>query len=276
MKLAIVLSTYNRCKKTKTALDGIIGSINKYDNAIRYHFFVCDDASSDGTCEMLNTYDYISVIHGTGKLFWCKSMHRAMQVAKAWDADFYLMINDDVEFNENVIEVMFSSYAQIGGIGGICGSTLDSNRLEFTYGGREKDNTPIVPTGSIQPCYWTNWNCFLIDREVVNIVGLIDSKYQHSFGDYDYSFRMNKAGIPVMVATDYVGTCDRNVIKNTFRSSDVSRFRRFKMLFSPKGMPILSYMHFNLNVNGKKYFLRYLWGYFSLIAYIMLGRDLNE
>ena len=133
----------------------------------------------------------------------------------------------------------------------------------------------MAPNQKLQQCSWANWNCFLVDREVVKNVGIIDGKYQHSWGDFDYSYRMGKKNYPIYLAIKSIGRCDRNGIEGTFRDTTIGKGKQLRKLFSPKGMPFYSYMRYHMRVYGRMGYIKYLYGYLSIIAYIILGKTLD-
>ena len=274
MKMAIIMCCYNRKKLTERSVQQLNKSVEKYPD-IHCKIYVCDDGSTDGTCEMLREeFNNVIYLKGSGRLYWCKSMHLAMKTAVQDMHDYYLMVNDDTDFKDNVIKIMMDSYQQAKETCGIVGA-MSFNKI-CTYGGRNIDNKLLLPNGKLQSCVLANWNCFLISREVVDRVGIIDEKYQHAYGDFDYSHRMLKAGIPIYVATEYVGEAQRNSEEGTFQDYTLKRFQRLRLLLSPKGMPIYSYFRYHIRSSGVKGLPRYIYGYLSVVGYIILKKEFKK
>lgn len=272
MKIAIIVSCYNRKAMTKRCLSQL------YRQAMEatehsFTFYIHDDASTDGTQEMIQKdFPDAILLCSQGGLYWCKSMHRAMAETVKEDYDIYLMINDDVNFEDNALEIMLQAYEDAGKPCGIVGATRKTASDEVSYGGRNQNGQLLIPNQELQQCVWANWNCFLVDRKIIDEVGIIDGKYQHSWGDFDYSFRMSKIGYPIYLATDYIGKCDNNSIEGTFRDTKLGKRKQLQKLFSPKGMPFYSYMRYHIRVQGCLGFFKYLYGYLSIIGYIVVGK----
>lgn len=269
--MAVISTVFNRKEKTRKAIASLQTALNGYD----YRFYICDDNSTDGTVEMLNQLDCpITIIKGNGNLFWSRGMYYAMKKASEDGADFYLMINDDVEFLPNAIEVMMSSYHMAKGHCGIVGSTQSLITGNITYGGRNLSNQQLIqPNGKLQECDLTNWNCFLIDDYIVKKVGLIDNFYEHGLGDFDYALRMKAAGIPAYVAVDCIGICESNKKSGTYHDRTVPRVKRFQSMISRRNMPIRSRWHYykkNFGVKGLKSFV---WPYIKCSLYILIRKD---
>lgn len=275
MKVCIMLACYNRRKITKKCLAELL---NQFPLLPTYEFevYVYDDCSNDGTSEMIQEeFPQIKLIIGKHGAFWCKSMYYLMNLVSKKEFDYYLMINDDVQFDKNALNIMFQSYNSAACSCGIVGSTRSAQTGMITYGGRDRSKKLLEPNGSLQQCHWANWNCFLIDKKVLSEVGIIDKKYQHSWGDFDYSYRMNKKGIPIYSAIDYVGTCEHNSLKGTFRDNTLKRGTRLKKLFSAKGLPIYSYFRYNIKTEGSRGLWKAIYGYASLIWYIVLNKKIE-
>lgn len=275
MEISILLTCRNRKEMTRKCIGELIKQLNEQESCL-FDIYVYDDGSTDGTYEMLrNEFQGLIVLRGDGTAYWCKSMYCLMDLAVKKKYDFYLMVNDDVQFKNQALNIVLNSYKMAGGICGIVGATSSVKTGEATYGGHSYDTTIISPNGKLQQCYWANWNCFLIDSEVLNRVGLIDGKYQHSWGDFDYSHRMKKRGIPVYLATDFVGECEVNSHKGTYKDNGISRCERLKKLFSPKGLPFYSYFRYNIRTEGVRGTFKAIYGYMSILAYIIFNKKID-
>lgn len=273
MKLAILLTCYNRKENTLHCIRKLIDQLE--GSSSDYQFYICDDASTDGTYEELKELlPQGIVVRSSGNLYWCKGMNMVMQMAVQDKYDFYLMINDDVDFYDDAINTMFETYHKVGKSCGVVGATQSMDGKSYTYGGKDINNKLILPSDSLNECVWANWNCFLIDHHVVENVGIIDNKYQHAWGDYDYSYRMRERKYPIVVTVRSIGRCDLNAKDGTYMDNRVGRFRRLKKLLSPKGQPFYSYMRYHMRVYGKRGIIKYIYGYISIIAYIFMKRQL--
>lgn len=270
-RIAIILTIYNRKDKTLCALN----SIGKATHDHSIQFYICDDGSTDGSSDaIMQKYPNSTIVYGDGNYFWSKGMHAAMQRAQKDDPDFYLMINDDVVFFDNALNIMLESHNMARKKCGIVGSTMSAKTNSISYGGRKSQGHQlVVPNGKIQLCDWANWNCFLIDRHVVEEIGLIDDYYEHGLGDFDYSLMMSKRKLPIYVATDYIGICENNSTKNTYHDSSLSPKKRIKSLFSKRNMPIKSRWHYywkHFRLRGIKPFL---WPYIKCLFCIIMRKD---
>lgn len=257
-KLAILLTCYNRKEQTLNCIEKLYSQ----NTTVNFEVFICDDNSTDGTLQAIRKkFPQVHIEQSVGNLYWTKGMHYVMEWSRRLNFTHYLMINDDVDFNLNMIEIMLNSYISANETCGIVGSTKSRKTGLHTYGGLKyegKKMNPIIPTENLQLCHLANWNCFLIDKEVLEQVGTIDKYYSHGLGDFDYSLMMFKKNIPIYVAPKYIGYCERNNIKNTYRDNSLSLFKRIRLLFSIKEIDLKSTYYFN-----KKHRGLFLFGYYN-------------
>lgn len=274
MKIAFLLTCYNRKDLTIRCLRKLQELIIKHPEH-QCHIIVCDDNSTDGTVQAIEKeLPDVEIIRTTGNNYWSRGMYIAMERAVKQKYHLYFMINDDVDFFDNMLDVMLDSYSRINVICGVVGTTLSRLSGQVTYGGRrgEFDLTFVMPQNEMQKCGVANWNCFLIPHQVIEQVGLIDKKYAHNLGDHDYSLRMGRANIPIYVAEDYIGYCELNGIGGTFRDPNLRRLERLKKLYGKKGIPLYSTMRFYRKNFGIFYCFLTIYNHCKVIKDIILGK----
>lgn len=275
MKLAVLLTCFNRKEKTLNCIKKLLPQLDS--SGYKYKIFICDDKSNDGSYESLKKLlpKHI-VLQSPGNFYWSKGMYTVMYMAAEQQYDYYLMINDDVDFFDNALSIMLSSYYKAGKSCGIVGSTVTKTDESLTYGGRMelRDPRPIAPQKNLIKCRYANWNCFLIDHSVIEKIGCIDGKYRHGYGDYDYSMRMGKKGIPIYTAVGSVGYCEKNKSENTFRDKTLTRRERLKKLTGPKGVPFFSYFRYHIKNEGIHRIPACLYGYSCYIIAILLKKEI--
>lgn len=275
VKIGVMLACYNRKEMTRNCVNALVKQLKECRDCL-FDIYIYDDGSTDGTYQMLRSeFQDLIVVKGKGNAYWCKSMYYLMNLAKEKEYNFYLMVNDDVEFDSHALATMLNSYELANCACGITGTTRSIKDNKGSYGGYDLNKNLIEPNGSLQECNWANWNCFLLDSKVLDKIGLIDGKYQHSWGDIDYSYRMNKKGIPIYVATAYIGNCEWPSEKMSYYDNNLKWQKRLQALFSPKGLPIYSYIRFHAKTEGIYGVIKALYGYASLIWYIVLNKKMD-
>ena len=256
----------------------------------------------------------IEVVRGDGGLYYSGGMRKAMEAAKGQelvmrcktdtscsqqdvykdqqdtscaqqngrgsdhDADYYVLVNDDVEFDAGVLDKLaempcaISSGNSIDGSKVIVGAMRDSSG-KCSYGGVKYYSgihyKQVGPDAADRTCDTFNANFVAVPRQVFNSVPIIDPVFIHSLGDFDYGLQIKKAGYRIEVTDHFVGTCNNNPSKGTWNDKTLGRVERMKRKESVKGAPAKQWFHF-LNKNfGPGYALLY-----SVTPYIriLLGK----
>ena len=230
MRIAVLMTCYNRCETTLTCLRALFAQ----RSAASLEVFLVDDCSPDRTGERVKAeFPLVNVIPGTGSLYWCKGMNLAWRTA-GMDHDAFLWLNDDVELKEDALAGLLADADATGWNGVLVGSFRDG-RGRMTYGVLENESW-VAPTGTPRLTDGDmSGNCVLVPRKVCEMVGIIAGDYSHGYGDYDYSARLRKANIPYYLASETCGICDDTKRARECALEAESLPERLKALFRPGG-----------------------------------------
>lgn len=251
MKIAVLITTYNRIEKTGACLQ----SLNKQQlpSNVVLQLFLTDDASSDGTADFVRkVYPDAHVFGGTGSLYWAGGMRYTWQQAQKHQPDFYLLLNDDTVLKDDAIAKLLKQCNNAAGLGevDICiGSTCDSESGEISYGGwkltakKSWKSARMHSIHSFEECDFGNANIMLVSKAVVQKIGILADHFTHSLADYDYTLKAKKAGFSVQVAPGFLGSCI-NDHGNNWKSSNTTLKERIRYLKSPKGLAYYEYLRF--------------------------------
>jgi len=255
MKIAVLLTCFNRKSKTRDCLQSFYIAISNIQD-VSFEIYLVDDNSNDGTPEMVGKeYPQINSIKSSGNLFWAGGMRLAWTTAikSGIDYDGFLLINDDVVFDihfwdkiEKTRQYVERSFNQKGIY---VLSTKDNISGRFSYGGYRLYNRifkhsyyRIEPSDNPQECQLANANIFYVSREVVNYIGILDSHFTHSLADFDYSLTAWEKKIPVFVCPGYGGYCiddHANVL-----DSSLPFFDRIRNLYAVKGLALNEHLYY--------------------------------
>lgn len=231
--ISVILTCYNRKDKTTACLTSLAEAYNRYNtqhqqSPIHLSIYLTDDGCTDGTADAveqlmkLHPTILLHIIKGNGHCYWAGGMRLAWNAAlKAKeDVDFFLLINDDTVLRAKVFEELLSAHQfalKNYGKGGLySGITCDINDPgHITYGGKQVSKSDIRATYTVvgqsaepQPVDITNANILMVDKNVVNELGIFYKGYIHGGADYDYSLLAHKHGFPVLLTAGICGECE--------------------------------------------------------------------
>lgn len=277
--IAVLLTCFNRKEKTRKCLETL-----QLDKHPECDVFLVDDGCTDGTGQMVkDMFPNVKVLKGDGSLFWNLGMRFAFQEAYKQKYKFYLWVNDDVVFEDDIIGKMVETFEKVASQNNsrkviVTGYTLDSSHKEITYGGYrlKKALMPIKlqmvqPSSKLEECDTFNGNCVLIPVEVVNIIGVNCEKYHHSQGDIDYGLSAKKVGCRIVLTNFPVGCCEKNEGARIWNDIHykASLSEKKKVMNSLRYRPKDEWKYFTKKFGGKRWFLRYYFSYIKL--YISAG-----
>jgi GT2 family glycosyltransferase len=215
MELSIILVSYN----TKDLLRQCLSSIYDQTRGIDFEVFVVDNASKDGTREMLDAeFSKLHVIKNDENLVFAAANNQAMRLASG---EFVLLLNSDTVIIDGAIQRTvgeMKNHSKAGILG--CrlvnpdGSPqLYSSRFPtiaqtfseafflyrivlFDSPGKE-DSRGNEDLG-LREVDFVCGAFMMIRRAVLELVGLLDERYFMYSEDTDFCFRVKKAGYEVL------------------------------------------------------------------------------
>jgi GT2 family glycosyltransferase len=203
--IAVLLTCHNRKDKTIECLTALYTQAG-LGELYTIEVFLVDDASTDGTGEAIkNQFPKVNIILGNGNLFWNRGMHLAWKTAIAIkDFDYYLWLNDDTFLFENAINNMLEVAEETQNQAAICGSTFSLENKKISYGGNSKQGALLIPNGSLQETFSFNGNVVLVPKFVYDKVGILDPRFPHAIGDFEYALRIRKNKLKSFISNDFV------------------------------------------------------------------------
>lgn len=249
-QVAILITVYNRKNVTLEGLRTLYVSIGVIGEAYDFDIYLVDDGSTDGTGEAIALeYPEVHIIKGDGSLFWGGGMLKAWRTAidSNVNYEYYVWYNDDSSLEPDAIKTLFDCSADDTIVtGAFC-----DNKGVVSYGGKDKNNILIAPTGIPQRVYYMNGNLVLVPKSIVDKMGVLDSKLRHGGGDFEYGLRARKNGFKIMLTPSYVGEANRHDEKiPKYCQSQYSMRQRVKYLKSPIYNPKLHF-YYNTIAHGK-------------------------
>ena len=198
---AVVL-TWNGAHLLPEALD----ALRRQDAPARLHLVVADNASSDGTRELLaRSYPEVEHLRLSENLGYGRANNEAMRRALEAGADFVALINNDVEAAPDWLRKLLEAAGAHPEAGLFAGTLLfrgeevvNSTGLEIDAFGRARDRDFRVPLSRLSredgPVAGVSGGAALLRVSLLRQVGLFDPAYFAYYEDVDLSLRAVQAG----------------------------------------------------------------------------------
>jgi GT2 family glycosyltransferase len=187
--------------------------------------------------------------------------------------DAYLFLNDDTILYQDALmrAVACARLCVAAGAPAIVvGSTRSPITGDHSYGGilrrfrgLELTLEQVLPHPLLSTqCDTMNGNFAIVPKEVAAVIGNVEKRFRHQFGDLDYGFRAKRAGFDVVVLPGYIGECHPNSRTGTWRDPSLPFAQRWANLTSPKGVPFSEWFLFTRRHYGWR------WPYYSISPYL--------
>ena len=270
MDIVALLTSHDRREMTVRCLTDFFGQ-TFHTARPDLRAVVVDDGSTDGTARAIEgEFEDARVIAADGSLYWARGMQLAESEATADHHPTHLLwLNDDVTLDATALECLLAA-ASAHRDAIIIGALRDPDTDRVTYSGvRQSSWHPlrtrlVEPAGEPVEADTFNGNVVLVPQPIYEALGSIDGGFSHAQADFDYGLRARRAGFRVVVAARTVGTCKRATRAGTFYDTTLSLRRRWRLVQSPKGLPMGSHARFLRRHGGR------LWPVFWAAPYVKL------
>ena len=183
-----------------------LAALRRLDAPARVRIVVADNASTDGTAELL-ARDFPEVEHLKlpGNLGFARANNEAMQRAIEGGAEFVALINNDVEVAPDWLRILLEAAEAHPEAGLFTGTLLfrgeevvNSTGLEIDALGRARDRDFRLPLSRLArpdgPVAGISGGAALLRTRLLREVGLFDPAYFAYYEDVDLSLRAARAG----------------------------------------------------------------------------------
>ena len=213
MSTAVVVVTFNRADLLVRMLDGLAAQTSPPQEVI-----VVDNASTDHTAAVLaaRTDLPLTVVSMTENLGGAGGFHRGVELAYAAGHDRIWLMDDDVVPAPDCLEVLLArpEPCLMAVREDLSGALVEKAAIRFdldnplairpkrasvdtTYASRA-EMPEVVPVENVA------FEGFMVNREVVEAIGLPDPSFFIFYDDVDFAVRARKAGFPIVAVRDAV------------------------------------------------------------------------
>jgi GT2 family glycosyltransferase len=249
--LAVCIAAFNRRERTLACLRALHGCT--LPEGLGLEVYLLDDASTDGTGAAVRAeFPAVTILQGTGSLFWAGGMRVAYGAALARDHAYYLWMNDDVvprpDALVRLVETERALCAEQGRHHLVSGGMWDSAGDAPSYGGYNlasrinpsRIDMVLPDPAEPRPIDLTNANMLLIPRAIARTIGNIPPWFTHTLADWDYGLRARRAGFGTTLAPGFAGECEANVPwRRRWHEAGLSLRQRYRAMLHPLALPFL-------------------------------------
>lgn len=265
MKIAVVILNWNGKKFLEKFLPNVIEYSSPYAEVI-----VADNASSDDSVEFMKThFPDVRVIINSENGGFSKGYNDAL---KQIDADYYCLLNSDIEVTPNWIEPvikLMESDDQIAvcqpklrsydepekfEYAGAAGGFIDKYGYPFCRGRlfteMETDNGQY---DDVKEVFWATGACMFVKAELYHKYGGLDEDFFAHMEEIDFCWRMKNAGYKVMYCPESIvfhvggGTLPKKSSKKTYLNFRNNIMLLYKNLPKRRLLPVF-FIRFILDI----------------------------
>ncbi|MDX1446767.1 glycosyltransferase family 2 protein [Lishizhenia sp.] len=210
-KVAVVILNWNG----KAYLEQFLPSVVKYSEG--HQIIVADNASTDDSISFLKAnYPSIDIIVNTSNGGFAKGYNDALKQVKA---DYYVLLNSDVEVTANWVDIMLEELESNSGCVGVqpkvlayhnksvfehagaAGGFIDKNYYPFCrgriFGDVEEDKGQY---DGVREVFWTTGACMLVNAKAYHEVGGLDEDFFAHMEEIDMCWRLKNRGYSFFAA----------------------------------------------------------------------------
>jgi GT2 family glycosyltransferase len=278
MDLTVTIASYNSCQITRQALE----SIRRETHGLDYEVIVVDNASTDGSAEMVaRECPWVRLIRNDRNLGFAAAHNAALAQSRG---RFLLVLNSDVLFIDNPAGKMIGRLREARPDVGIVGpqilnpdgSLAPSSRRRIFYSrrlvalsavnqsfpfgrllpmdqarrycgrllGRVHDN--FDPPAAAQEVEWIDGMCMMFRREVLEQTGLFDEQYYFDYENADLLIRVRVCGWRILfdpaISIIHLGGYSRRKVSRIMIESHRGQLIYFAK-YRPDCLPMLRRLH---------------------------------
>lgn len=205
--ICAVIVTYNRKDLLRECLEAVLNQTQKIDKII-----VVNNASTDGTTEMLKQYNQIKAINLTKNVGGAGGFFEGIKSAFESGYDWIWLMDDDVVPEKDALANLVDAFFKVGqDVGFLCSRVLDV-----------EGNSMNVPQLDVRPGinYYPQWETYLkngivkvrsctfvsllLPRDIVKLIGLPYKEFFIWGDDIEYTLRITNKKSGYLVGSSVV------------------------------------------------------------------------
>lgn len=205
MELSIVIVNFNTCQLLKDCLASVFNQTRDLD----FEVLVVDNASNDNSVEMVKKeFPTVKLITNFKNLGFAKANNLALRQSRG---EFILLLNSDTFVLDNAVTKMVKFMKENPDVGIVGPKLLNPDKspqpsigqflnlwASFLWLiGAERLGLTRSSPGKIRETDWVSGACFMVRREVLTRVGLLDENFFMYLEEMELCYRAKNAGFKI-------------------------------------------------------------------------------
>lgn len=272
MDVSIVIISYNTC----ALLQECLSSIYEKTMGVTYEIFVVDNASSDGSCEMVEMeFTEVCLIRNSENYGFAKANNQAIKKSRG---KYVLLLNSDTILDNNALQVMFE-FMEKHPRAAVCGPlllnadksvqrsidrhpTVTSLILRLSLG-VHRDRYRSLLRDKYHPSVfgysksyqvsdgWLTGAALMIRKAAFEDIGLFDEQYFFAMEDADWGFAASQEGwetwfVPEAAVTHHRGASGKSSLGTEDEIRNKVSMIRQNMYFVRKNYGLFNWLSFRV------------------------------
>ena len=242
VKIAAILPVFNRVDETLKCLSRLLSlQTEKIDIKV----VLVDDGSTDGTnIKVSEQFPSVIVLKGNGNLWWAGGVNEGLRyIGNNVGCDYILILNNDTLFLKNPLEKLIEVIRRDVKI--VCCPVVIDEESGRIYAAGQKikglfqELKPLYKGEDMSKHYNEIIECdsvgsrfVLMPKRIVGDIGFFDqSRFPHSYSDFEYFLRAKKVGYKILVITNSRVSTKQNKNYMNYRLIECSTFEYLKSFF---------------------------------------------
>lgn len=206
--IACIVITYNRDDFIESCIESLL---RERSEALDVRVVVINNGSEDNTAEILARYDAddVTVVTNPVNKSLCAALNMSLDIGHTSDADYFLLLNDDIEMKPGAIAEMVHVCREVPNaiVSPLQINYRKPDELDATMMERLQASTDLITDvamkGEVKRYYHQKsliGSALLAHRNTYSAIGNFDPAFSFYGLDDDYCNRARDMGIPLLVA----------------------------------------------------------------------------
>ncbi|MNX83956.1 N-acetylglucosaminyl-diphospho-decaprenol L-rhamnosyltransferase [compost metagenome] len=246
--IAVAIVNYN----TRELLSRCLEVLFAQELSVDYEVWVADNASSDGSVEMLaEQYPQVKVIANSENLGFAEANN---QIMRETQADSVFLLNTDTEIRKGALQALWDLLQAQPRHGMVAAALVNPDGTPQPSVVPARFPWAFSPVDREERLRWASGAAVLVRAETIREIGLLDPRFFYTGEDCDWGLRARRAGWLVMAAPHAVvmhigGATRKDLPKRSVEAIQMGRQHYFSKHYGSLGLAYAR-LHSTIELTG--------------------------